>query len=342
MSRVSPFFQSSILFCLTAATIPLLLGFFGSLHPAFDSLGHFRVHLAIIVAILALPLLATTYLVQALSALVFAVAAFSTTTDTLNLIGLKPVHAAFEAKPVDRAVYRLLQINLRFDNRTPEKVLSLIGRTTPDVVTLDEVSAMWDGKLDLLKSAYPYRVTCPRPNGVFGAAILSRRPFVEGKESHCFERGALATASVDFAGAEIDVAAIHLGWPWPFEQARQIALLSPSIASLAPTTILAGDLNATPWSAAAHNIADAGGLTLMPSVGATWLFLQLPDSMRFAGLPIDNVFSKGDVLIHSAERLESVGSDHLPVLVEFSIKPGNDRPDEEDETATVSAEQLRG
>jgi hypothetical protein len=54
------------------------------------------------------------------------------------------------------------------------------------------------------------------------------------------------------------------------------------------------------------------------------------------------VFSKGNVLIHSAERLESVGSDHLPVLVEFSIKPGNDQPDDEDETATVSAEQLRG
>lgn len=342
MSRVPPFFQSLILFCLTAATIPLLLGFFGSLHPAFDSLGHFRVHLAVVVAIFALPLLATTYLVQAFSALVFAIAAFSTTTDTLNLIGLKPVHAAFEAKPADRAVYRLLQINLRFDNRTPEKVLSLIGRTTPDVVTLDEVSAMWDGKLDLLKSAYPYRVTCPRPNGVFGAAIISRRPFAEGKETHCFERGALATATVDFAGSEIDVAAIHLGWPWPFEQARQIALLSPSIASLAPSTIVAGDLNATPWSAAARNIADAGGLTLMPSVGATWLFLQLPDSLRFAGLPIDNVFSKGHILIHSAERLEGVGSDHLPVLVEFSIKPGNDQPNEENETATVSAEQLRG
>jgi endonuclease/exonuclease/phosphatase (EEP) superfamily protein YafD len=26
--------------------IPLLLGFFGSIHPAFDSMGHFRLHLA--------------------------------------------------------------------------------------------------------------------------------------------------------------------------------------------------------------------------------------------------------------------------------------------------------
>lgn len=342
MSRVPAFIQSLVLFCLTAATLALLLGFFGSLHPAFDSLAHFRLHLAVVVAVLALPLLASAHLLQALSALVFAVVAFATTTDSLHLLGLKPVQAAFEAKPADRAAYRLLQINLRFDNRTPEKVLSLIGRASPDVVTLDEVSEMWDGKLDLLKSAYPYRVICPRPNGVFGAAVLSRRPFAEGKQTHCFERGALATATVDFAGTEIDVAAIHLGWPWPFEQARQIALLSPSLASLAPTSIVAGDLNAAPWSAAARSIADAGGLTLMPSVGGTWLFLQLPDSLRFAGLPIDNVFSKGNILIHSAKRLESVGSDHLPVLIEFSIKPGTDQQEDENETATVSAEQLRG
>ena len=65
-------------------------------------------------------------------------------------------------------------------------------------------------------------------------------------------------------------------------------------------------------------------------------------SLRFAGLPIDNVFSKGNILIHSAKRLESVGSDHLPVLIEFSTKPGTDQQEDENETATVSAEQLRG
>ncbi|KQZ94399.1 AP endonuclease [Mesorhizobium sp. Root157] len=341
MNRGRIAFQPLMLLCLTAATIPLLLGFFGSLHPALDSLAHFRVHLAVIVAVLALPLLTTTYLVQAISALVFAVVAFSTTTDTLNLLGSKPVKAAFEAKPANQAVYRLLQMNLRFDNRTPEKVLSLVGRTKPDVVTLDEVSSMWDGKLDLLKSAYPYRVVCPRPNSVFGVALLSRRPFTENEETHCFERGSLAVATVDFAGAKVDVGAIHLGWPWPFQQERQIAILLQPLASLAPTAIMAGDLNATPWSTAAHDIAKAGGLTLMHSVGPTWLFLPFPDFLRFAGLPIDNVFSKGDILIHSAERLESIGSDHLPILIEFSIKSGVDQHDDENETATVSAEQLR-
>ncbi len=335
-------FQPLALACLFAASAALLLGFFGAFHPALDSVGHFRVHLALAVALLSLPLIASAHMVQAVAGLVFAIAAFSTTTDLRPLLGMKAVQAAFETKPANRAVYRLLQLNLRFDNRTPEKVLSLIGRTKPDVVTLDETSAMWDPKLDLLKGAYPYRLVCPRPNRVFSVALLSRRPFAAGQEPRCFDRGSLAIAPVDFAGAEVDVAAIHLGWPWPFEQSRQIGRLAPALASLGETAIMAGDLNATPWSAAATGVAEAGGLKLMPSVGPTWLFLRLPDALRFAGLPIDNVFGKGAVLIHSAERLESVGSDHLPVLVEFSIRPAAGEPDEENETATVAAEQWRG
>ena len=103
-------------------------------------------------------------------------------------------------RPATRPVYRLLQMNLRFNNPTPKKVLSLIGRTNPDVITLDEVSAMWTTELGYIASAYPYRILCPYPNGVFGVALLSRRPFAAGTEPHCEPRGAMAIATVDFGG----------------------------------------------------------------------------------------------------------------------------------------------
>ncbi|TIQ70667.1 MAG: AP endonuclease, partial [Mesorhizobium sp.] len=145
------------------------------LHPAFDSFAHFRVHLSVLMALCALPLLVTSFRLQAAAALLFAGAAFATTSNILPVPRLWPVQAAFEANPgdqpvypgdqsvypVDKAVYRLLQMNLRFNNPTPEKVLSLIGRTQPDVITLDEVSDMWKAKLGLLSRAYPYRILCP-------------------------------------------------------------------------------------------------------------------------------------------------------------------------------------
>ncbi|RWO33640.1 MAG: AP endonuclease [Mesorhizobium sp.] len=331
----------------------LVAGFFGTLHPAFDSFAHFRVHLAVLMALCALPLLATSFRLQAATALLFAVAAFATTSNALSVPRLWPVQAAYEAEagdqpvypgdqpihPGDLTVYRLLQMNLRFNNATPEKVLSLIGRTQPDVITLDEVSDMWKAKLGLLASAYPHRILCPYPNGVFGVALLSRRPFAAGTQPRCDGRGAMAIATVDFGGTDVDVAAMHLIWPWPRNQSRQIGGLSGEFASLGETSILACDCNAAPWSAAVRRVAGLGKLTVAPSPGPTWLPIKLPEFLRFAGLPIDLVFSKGAVFVHSVSRLENTGSDHLPLMVEFSLRPEQKKPVDEHETATASVRQ---
>ncbi|WP_352977634.1 hypothetical protein [Mesorhizobium sp. M1378] len=75
----------------------------------------------------------------------------------------------------------------------------------------------------------------------------------------------------------------------------------------------------------------------MPSVGPTWLYRRLPDFLRFAGLPIDQVFSKGAIIIRSASKLEDTGSDHLPVLVEFSLRSDEQKPLDEHQTATALA-----
>ncbi|WP_430702073.1 endonuclease/exonuclease/phosphatase family protein [Mesorhizobium captivum] len=322
---------------MIALSAALLAGFLGALHPALDSFSHFRIHLSVLTALLAISLLGSSYRLQAPAVLLFAIACFATTTSALPR--LWPQQAV--ARPADRIVYTLLQMNLRFDNPTPKKVLSLIGRTNPDVITLDEVSGMWTTELGYIASAYPYRILCPYPNGVFGVALLSRRPFAAGTAPYCEPRGAMATATIDFGGTGVDVTAIHLSWPWPHEQYWQIGELAEPLAALGETAIMAGDCNAVPWSAAVRRVASLGGLTVMPSAGPTWIHRKLPDFLRrFAGLPIDQVFSKGGVTIHSATRLEDTGSDHLPVLVEFSLRPDDTQPEDEHESALASLVRL--
>ena len=318
-------------------SLPLVAGFFGAWHPALDSFAHFRVHLAVLMMLMALPLLLTSLRGQAVAALAFGAAALSTTSMSLPLPGLGPVHAAFQPRAEGRPIYKMLQMNLRFKDTEPEKVLSLVGRAQPDVITFQEVSTMWVGKLEPLFARYPYRMMCPYPNGIFGVAILSRRPFAEGSEPQCFGEGALAIAKVDFGGRASDVVSVHLGWPWPFEQSRQIGELSGNLASLGQNAILGGDFNATPWSAAVARVAKLGGLTLMPAAGRTWLTFMLPDFMRFAGLTIDHVMAKGDILVHSVTMGEDAGSDHRPLLVEFSFRDSATHP-EDNATETVSYE----
>lgn len=331
-------FQLLIVACAVVSSVALLAGFFGAFHPAFDSFAHFRAHLAALLILLALAMIVVGPRWQAVPFLVFAVACLATTT-SLSAFGLGKAQAGFTARPDDRAVYRLLQMNLRFDNPTPEKVLALIGSVKPDVVTLNEVSDRWADKLKLLSGAYPYSIACPFPNGFFGVALLSKRPFVEGGEPQCNDRGSMATARIDFGGTEVAIAAVHIGWPWPFNQFRQIRSLSLPLSTLGDDAVVAGDFNAVPWSEAVRQFARAGALTLVPSPGPTWQYRKLPDALSFAGLPIDQVLYKGAVLVHSATLLESTGSDHRPVLVEFSLKPPAPEPEGGPKTATVSAER---
>lgn len=307
-----PFF---LLVAAVLVSIPLVLGFLNSLHPAFDSFSHLRVHLAVLMGLMALPLLFTQLRREGAMILLLAVVAIAATPHAYSA----DEHAHMEEAAQPR--YRLLQMNLRFDNPSPEQALSLIAHTRPDVITLEEVSAMWQQKLGYLASAYPYSVFCSHPGSVFGVAILSRRPFIADGAPSCDPKGMMAVASVDFGGRPVDVAALHLHWPWPFQQSKQIEALSEQFHELSENAILSGDLNATPWSAASRRISELSAMTLAPPTGPTWLYRRLPDWLRFAGLTIDQTFVKGRIAISKVSRQQPIGSDHLPVLIEFSIVP---------------------
>lgn len=328
---------ASVLYVLMLAgtVVALVAGFLGRLHPVFDSLSHFRFHLAVLAFVAALPLLLWNWKVGALVA-AGAVLAAATTSPALHVpvIGLKL--GAFAPAEPDQPVYRLLQANLRFDNRTPEAFLSLVGRTKPDVITLNEVSELWRGKLQVLLAAYPHSKFCTPARGARAVAILSRRPFAEGGETVCDRRGAFGHGVFDFGGRTVEIAALHLGWPWPFGQDRQLDQLKPALGAIGRTALLAGDMNATPWSMTVAEVAQAGGFELMPSPGATWLNRRLPMSLVGLGLPIDQVFAKGDVRVHAITRAGPFGSDHLPLIVDFSIAPREKTPAGEDETDVVA------
>lgn len=306
-------------------SLPLVLGLFGHLHPALDSLAHLRAHLAVLMAVAALPLFLARARLHALVALLLGVGAFAT---TLPVSTFTAAQARVPPAGGTEPIYRLLHLNLRFDHAEPGRVLSLIARERPDVLAFNEVSAHWQEQLDLIAAAYPHRLVCPGDNPAGGVAILSRRPFVDGSAMGCSADGRLARASVDFGGRPVDVAALHLHWPWPWRQVAEIRRLAPVFRDLDEAGILATDLNATPWSAAFAAVVEAGGFVPPTRVGPTWLPYALPAVLRpIAGMPIDHVMTKAGVTLHALRALDDAGSDHLPLLATFSVKPAEvDRP----------------
>lgn len=297
----------------------LTFGYLGRFHAAFDSFAHFRLHIASALAIATPFLLLMRLWPEALFALVLSIAS------TVQTIG-SPFAGDNAAQAAGGAVYRLLHMNLRYDNDTPQAALSLIGQIRPDVITLAEVSEAWRQKLTLLEASYPYRILCPPPSPIGGVAILSRRPFSEDFEPACADRGAFAHAKLDIGGRTVDIATVHLGWPWPFEQPWQLPTIEPLLAELGETAIIAGDLNAVPWSHTARRVAVAADARLLSGIGPTWLHGGLPQFLRpWIGLPIDNLLIKGAVSARHAATSGPVGSDHLPVVLEFSL-PAAEKP----------------
>lgn len=297
----------------------LTFGYLGRLHPAFDAFAHFRLHIAAALAVMTPLLILMRLWPEAMFALVLSVAS------TVQTVGLPFANEGL-VSDARGATYRLLHLNLRYDNETPEAVLSLIGQLRPDVITLVEVSNAWRQKLSLLETSYPHHIICPPPSPIGGVAILSRRPFSEGTEPLCGDRGAFAHARLDIGGRTVEVATVHLGWPWPFEQPWQLPRIEAMLERVGENAIIAGDFNAVPWSLAARRIATAADARLLRGIGPTWLPGGLPDRLKpWIGLPIDNVLIKGTIVAGHAATAGPVGSDHLPVVVEFTL-PVPERP----------------
>ena len=83
--------------------------------------------------------------------------------------------------------------------------------------------------------------------------------------------------------------------------------------------LIAGDLNAPRWSQTARDIATSSRTSSINYRGSSWLPFEFPASWTsWLGLPLDNVFFSG-LNILGIKSQAHVGSDHLPLLIEFTI-----------------------
>ncbi|WP_374830043.1 endonuclease/exonuclease/phosphatase family protein [Paenochrobactrum pullorum] len=315
------------------ATIPLVLGFFGEVHPALDTFSHIRAHLSVALLLFSLPLLLTGLKREALLLCLFCVLSFATTLEILRdqLSGIELP----ESKKIEGATYSLVQINLLYDHPEPQRVLQMIGQQNPDVITYQEASKYWEPWLKILEGRYPYHLLCKDYPNSWGVGILSRRPFIEGAERLCVDDGVLAAVPIDFGGQIATIASLHLSWPWPKQQPEQLKKIEPSLRAMKHPLIIAGDYNATSWSHALARMTQASDTYDVRGIGATWMLKQLPISWaKWLGVQIDHILVSANIFIEEAKTLDEVGSDHLPLYMKFTL-PTTAEPSEDSDAQIV-------
>lgn len=324
-----------LLLAILSATA-LLLGYFGSVHPSLDSFAHFRLHLAAVTVLAGMLLMLVRR--KAIGFLFVLAAAIPLLVHMEFFVGKSPGEVARLVRETlpegvagksDRLTvesdaaprYRLLHANLHFDAPAAKEFLRLVGDTKPDVLTLNEVSEMWLPVVETLKASYPHQLVCTASDKIGSVAILSKRPFAGDALNGCTNDGVLALQKVDFGGRVVMIGTAHLFWPWPHTQAEQITEMRERLRAAGDAgrpLIFAGDLNAAPWSHAAKRIASFLNAEPVVVPWGGWIYHDIPDSFAWLGLPIDNIFVQS-IAVSSAARGRAFGSDHLPVLVEFSV-----------------------
>ena len=292
----------------------ILAGFFGDRVYLFDTAAQFRTHAAVLLFVVAFVLVWSRLWAAALASIVASLLGLATVYPYMLPLPATSIAAAHAPR------YTLLQMNLRYNAPDKAAALRLIGTLSPDVVTLQEMTDAWKLSFETIAARYPYQFFCARPAGEDDTAILSRRPFAEDDNGICDPVAGFAAKRIDFNGLQVIIGSQHLRWPWPGRQWRQIESLAPTLARLGDPLIIAGDFNAAPWSAAVRTMAANSGTRITAGIGPTWFLKILPPIFaRLVGLPLDNVLTSAGIEVIDIHRAEATTSDHLPVLLTFTL-----------------------
>lgn len=227
--------------------------------------------------------------------------------------------------------FTVVSVNTLFTTSDLDAIAGIVDREHPDVIVFQEV--MTDRAPALLgrfRERYPHAVHEPREER--SCVILSRDAFVGGVErvpAHPSWASSQPAARVEYGGREIAVMSVHLPSPTRVEfldagveMASRVGRWVESRldgADAPAGLILAGDFNAPLRTGKLRALREAGLREAHEAAGggrgATW-----PDKtvLRHApGIRLDQVAFAGSLRCVESRVLESVGSDHRPVMARF-------------------------
>ena len=217
---------------------------------------------------------------------------------------------------------RLLLANVLLSNTAYQDVLDLVEAEDADVLIFQEVNERWQRALAPIGAAYPHIVERPREDP-YGTVVYSRLPIEQVDVLELGEAGrSTVCLRVMVAGTPVSIVCTHPNQPLMptgfTHRNDQLDRVAEVTAGLPHPLVLAGDLNMSMWSPWFQRLCERTGLRSVRSgmgVQGTWP-AALPRCLR---LPIDHFLVSGGVSVTGCRLGPSIGSDHLPLIVDLVI-----------------------
>jgi endonuclease/exonuclease/phosphatase (EEP) superfamily protein YafD len=281
----------------------------------FETATHFRIHIILgLLVIAALFMLGRQWPLAGVTLLVSLIG-FSSLVPFY--FGSKWASAAQED-----TVYRALALNVHYHNHAHDELLAFVAETDPDIIVLSEVTPAWQDALQPLMTEYPYfhSVGFKGNNRI----IYSRLPFAgDGLGRVEDEERPSVVATLDLGETEMTIVGVHLRPPLSAgrtsQRNRQLDNLADFTRAETGPMMLTGDFNITPWSPVFRDFLEQAGLKdarMGYGLAPTW-----PTHWPVGGIPIDHTLVSPGITIHNFQRGPNVGSDHYPIIVDFSLQP---------------------
>lgn len=303
----------------TLICLAVFLGFCDRHFHALDIFAQFRFQLALILIALSVGMALRKSWYWAMGCLLLSI-------PTLFVVGLLylPNQTTYSSK--DSSEYRLLLLNVLEHNHKHEEVSQLVEDADPDLICFVEFTRSWEKRLPSIRSQYPYTAFDPRFNGN-GVRVFSKYPIsfeTDQSKAHRIGLAPVGVARVTLPDAKITLVGIHTKSPTTVRRVgyrnSQIKALSAIIKSQHGPLICCGDFNSTTF---AHGLYDfvretklndsRRGFGIQPS----W---PSPKKLIPLRVTIDHIFVSDHIKIHDRFIGPNVGSDHLPVIMDFSVE----------------------
>ncbi len=305
--------QKTITFFLYVTIVFILgisiLSYLGKFHLLFDLLSSFK-HYYFLCSIV--------FLIVAMilkNKKIIFLCAFSIILNGIDVLKCIPNYTIKK----EQSDLKIFHANVLTSNRNKSKIFEIIKKENPDIIGLQEVDSRWKNAIEKkLSSIYKYQLIIPRSDN-FGIALLSKIPFQQIKEYH-FENKKLPAIIADI---QVENKIIHLVYTHTlppvsssfFENRNQHIERIGEYVNSKNNCILFGDFNVTPWSTFFKKMEKESQLIHSTNrVFKTW-----PSTMAFIGIPIDHFLHSKELELNQVKVLKKFGSDHYPVIVEYSL-----------------------
>lgn len=290
-----------------------IAGFFGWVWWPLDLVANFRPHFAVSLTVASLFLLLARR--RWMGAIILV-------TGVLNAAVVVPlfIQPTSDAQPVGGSL-SVMTFNVHGLNDHYDEVIAQIVELSPDVVFLHESTFLWEDALEA--AGLPYEVLSGRREPLdFGTITL----VPEGARFQSFGFATTEPRSVEVVieieGEEVRLLGVHPLSPSTERRAglrdAQLKFAREWAAESDVRTVVAGDLNATPWSYTFRRLERIG--ELRNSQRGYGLELTFPaEAHPVYQVSIDHVLYSEGLAVVDRRLGRPSGSDHLPVYVELVL-----------------------